>query len=359
MAKERVQYFDILKGIAIFLVVMGHVLTMCIRDIDNDFLFKLIERVHMPVFFFISGYFSYKESTSKKYLVPNIGKRALQLLLPFFVVSFLWILYFPHSGLKSPINASIRGFIFSDYKIGYWFTFCLFESIILYATFIPIFRIVKNIFVNVLIVLLCMLFISSAFGWLSAYTGIKLSELFGLGPLTLYFPIFILGVFAKKNKELGRHLISNNTLLSISLIAMTVLGYISVYSWEFHIQTDVLYFIGFLTMACVVYVAIVLTKGWSEKIYLRRPQGNTFSKIWTYLGQESLGIYLLHYFFLFPLTFLQEPMRAMGLGFVPSLVVSAFVAALIVAVTLGVNYIISQSKLLSLLLIGKNQYKRN
>ena len=42
---------DLLKGIAIFMVVMGHVLTMCIRGIDSAALFKIIGEVHMPLFF--------------------------------------------------------------------------------------------------------------------------------------------------------------------------------------------------------------------------------------------------------------------------------------------------------------------
>ena len=41
---------DLLKGIAIFMVVMGHVLTMCIRGIDSAALFKIIGEVHMPLF---------------------------------------------------------------------------------------------------------------------------------------------------------------------------------------------------------------------------------------------------------------------------------------------------------------------
>ena len=51
--RHRIEYFDLLKGIAIFLVVMGHVITMCIRGLDAAFIFKLIEQVHMPIFFFI------------------------------------------------------------------------------------------------------------------------------------------------------------------------------------------------------------------------------------------------------------------------------------------------------------------
>ena len=51
---------DLLKGIAIFMVVMGHVLTMCIRGIDSAALFKIIGEVHMPLFFFISGYLGFR-----------------------------------------------------------------------------------------------------------------------------------------------------------------------------------------------------------------------------------------------------------------------------------------------------------
>lgn len=39
--KQRLPYFDILKGIAIFMVVMGHVLTMCVHEIDRDTLVSL------------------------------------------------------------------------------------------------------------------------------------------------------------------------------------------------------------------------------------------------------------------------------------------------------------------------------
>ena len=96
MEKERIQYFDLLKGVAIFMVIMGHIITLCMRGIDTAFLFKLIANVHMPVFFFISGFLSYKEG----FAMPNMLKRAKQLLLPTVVVSDIWLLYFSHSHLQ-------------------------------------------------------------------------------------------------------------------------------------------------------------------------------------------------------------------------------------------------------------------
>ena len=121
--KQRIEYFDLLKGIAIFLVVMGHALTMCIRGIDAAFLFKLIGQVHMPIFFFISGFLTYKDT----FAPPALKKRFLQLIIPFFVVSALWIWYFPHSSLGSPMSSSLTGMYCSYWKDGYWFTLCLFE----------------------------------------------------------------------------------------------------------------------------------------------------------------------------------------------------------------------------------------
>lgn len=48
--RQRLHYFDMLKGMAIFMVVIGHVITFCIREIDSTFLFKLVEKIHMPLF---------------------------------------------------------------------------------------------------------------------------------------------------------------------------------------------------------------------------------------------------------------------------------------------------------------------
>ena len=45
MNKQRLQHFDVIKGIAILLVVMGHVLIMGIHGLDKAFIFKFIEKL--------------------------------------------------------------------------------------------------------------------------------------------------------------------------------------------------------------------------------------------------------------------------------------------------------------------------
>ena len=57
--KKRNAYFDNLKGILIFLVVLGHVLSSFAGEGSvARWLYLLIFSFHMPVFLFVSGYFA-------------------------------------------------------------------------------------------------------------------------------------------------------------------------------------------------------------------------------------------------------------------------------------------------------------
>ncbi|MBO4457794.1 MAG: acyltransferase family protein [Butyrivibrio sp.] len=74
---------DIYKAIAIVMVVYGHVLANT-SDIYTGF----ISFVHMPIFYFVSGYFLYKEL--KKYSEKELlKKKCRRLLVPYFVWSFV------------------------------------------------------------------------------------------------------------------------------------------------------------------------------------------------------------------------------------------------------------------------------
>ena len=73
---KRIEYIDIARGIGILLVVMGH------NDfaVVSPFLYKLIYSFHMPLFFFLSGYFL----NSATGFWPFVKKRFNALLKPFF-----------------------------------------------------------------------------------------------------------------------------------------------------------------------------------------------------------------------------------------------------------------------------------
>ena len=126
MSKERHHWLDVVKGIAIILVVMGHVGSTYGREpVSNSFktIHAFIYSFHMPLFMSISGYLfsssllkDYKTTALSKlvaYGIPYIffsivywGMKALGeafvnnsvsfrdlFLIPVFPLSFMWYLY--------------------------------------------------------------------------------------------------------------------------------------------------------------------------------------------------------------------------------------------------------------------------
>lgn len=68
---KRIEYIDILKGIGIILVVLGHVTT-------NSDLYHFIYAFHMPLFFVVSGMFLHDKpqfirSQAKNLLIPYLS----------------------------------------------------------------------------------------------------------------------------------------------------------------------------------------------------------------------------------------------------------------------------------------------
>lgn len=81
MSKNRVDFIDVAKGIAILLVIIGHCLPLYPTE-PVHYLNSWIFTFHMPLFFILSGYF-YKPGNLK------YGRLAKALLLPYIVFSTL------------------------------------------------------------------------------------------------------------------------------------------------------------------------------------------------------------------------------------------------------------------------------
>lgn len=350
MTKQRLHYFDVIKGIAILLVVMGHVMIMGIHQIDRAFLFKLISRIHMPLFFFISGYFCYKTAENGKIIIPNIISKAKQLLIPFFCVSTLWIYYFPHSGIESPLNSTWSGLYCDVWKNGYWFTFTLFELLCIYCVIVPIFNRLKNTIMQIItLIIFCALFY-----YLSHNINPKISSILSISLMVQYMPIFFIGIIAKKHQVMFNSLLNSNIVITTALILGSVLMYYTCYYWEY--PTLPLCLVEYATILVQISVVIVffsVIKPLCESEFCKEKPSKLL-KSFEHFGKESLAIYLLHYFFLFPMTVFRQPLIDMGLGFTPMLIISMVTAITIIAIVLCVKSILCHSKALSLLFLGKN-----
>lgn len=89
--KERLIWADALKGILILLVVVGHVIQMSDKSYDSNHLWNMIYSFHMPAFMAVSGWLTFRQKANDTICLGKfMSKRFRQLLIPYFVWSFLW-----------------------------------------------------------------------------------------------------------------------------------------------------------------------------------------------------------------------------------------------------------------------------
>lgn len=350
--KKRIEYFDLLKGVAIFLVVMGHALTMCIRGVDAAFLFKFIGQVHMPIFFFISGYMTYKGSADGGFARPRLGKRLVQLVVPFVVMSALWVWYFPHSHLESPLHDNLPDLYRSYWKDGYWFTLCLMQLCIVYWPVSVLLSRLKNAWAQVLTcVVAYAALVAMSVAWADEEANLDLA---GVGLLARFFPVFIMGVMAHRHKDAFYRLWHTEWALLAAIVVGALSFYAVVYPWDLPWLPAYSEFVTIPVMhACLMVVALAMVEPWSNREYGEGHTPGVVARFFNHLGNESLGIYLCHYFFLFPLTALRQPVIDMGLATLPLAVISAIVALAVIGITLLAMRIIGCSSILSMLMLGK------
>ena len=87
--KQRLDFVDLLKGFAIFLMVMGHFLAWTFPSDSNRGVFPLfvkdfIYSFHMPLFFFLSGFLVdlKRNEWKSSFFLSLISKRIMTLLVP-------------------------------------------------------------------------------------------------------------------------------------------------------------------------------------------------------------------------------------------------------------------------------------
>lgn len=131
----RNRIIDIAKGIAIFLVIFGHITH--IPEIR-----QYIWSFHIPLFFFISGILI-KPNKCQNF-TRYLGKKSIQLLIPyliFYIVTFLyWLILEKNTrGAELAWWSQIIGLFYGTYNLQYmyfngalWFIPCLFSMEILY-----------------------------------------------------------------------------------------------------------------------------------------------------------------------------------------------------------------------------------
>lgn len=93
----RDEFWDVTKALLIFTVVLGHTLEINLDNRINLALYNTIYTFHMPLFVFLSGYFSKKYndissfwSSSGKILETCLVFQILSIIIEYFFITYIF-----------------------------------------------------------------------------------------------------------------------------------------------------------------------------------------------------------------------------------------------------------------------------
>jgi len=211
--KQRINWIDWAKVFAIYLVVLGHLLSKTGRE---GYIFNFIYSFHMPFFFFISGYlFTIKENNFRSVLKGSIRS----LLVPYVLLNLIgnffliptWVLakQWPLDQLFYFITADGRG------EPGpTWFLVCLFQ-----VRLLSYFIVRQTSVWRLLVVSFCILI---------AYL-FPFHLYWRIDTVFMVIPFYIAGYELKSKLSFFSSKISFFILLLIVLLLTMIMGYSNVY----------------------------------------------------------------------------------------------------------------------------------
>lgn len=276
--KQRLEYIDALRGLAILLVVFMHVPQYGFGQSFGGYYMEMATLLAVPLFFFISGLFA-QSSVTPPISINKIGKRLHSILLPTFLIG----------GLYAMLNhISTMDMLQDKFKAGYWFTITLFEFFLI-VDMIRLMACKNQKLFKVLLIGACFVCYGLSMPTVQRmYGDMVIAHILGVAQWK-YFIFFVLGMFVKHNAE---------TIHSDKGGAAIVITFLIVYAAnairDFQLN-GLLYNINLLLKEIsIVLLAYYVFYTYRFKLSSQTRVGRCLSKI----GIYTLEIYLIHYFVL-------------------------------------------------------------
>jgi fucose 4-O-acetylase-like acetyltransferase len=314
-----IREMQIARGMGILLVTIGH--SEPIKDV-YPFLFHLIYAFHMPLFFFLSGFFSVKTAVvgSVREWREVVWPRLLVLIIPYFAITLVY------SSLKSLVpHLAKRPVVFTD----------LLTTMLVYPADNPALFLWFLYTIIILRALAPLLMKLNTYALLAVFIVFQIVtpefRLFGIVLVLHYGIYYYLGLkTASLWKERFLSLLGGRTLPLASLCVFAA-AFLAQAHWRIPL-------LGFPAAASgILFVLSACATG-----------ARFFSgRFLEYLGGHSLQIYLLQYFFIFPVLFLLERLAVPG-----RLIVFATFAVGLAGPLLIVQVVFTRSRIISLLFGG-------
>lgn len=274
MEKKRIAYLDAIKCLAILLVIDIHVRSGNGFKPYDTLSAQMLYAPAIPLFFFVSGFLAYKQSMSIKDVWDNIRRKFVFLVIPALVFRI---------GMDLMNQKSLLGFITGGMH-GYWFTIVLFECFLVYYL---ITLAIKNEKwrIGVLLALslagIGMLAVNKDFG----------PAIFDLRRFIKFFQFFVLGTLAMKFRPKYESLMCNEVFKATFLLS----SFIVLFTLNYDMPSAFHHFLRDVALRYFTTFAIVSFFVCHENNFQPQTRVNSLINL---IGQNSLAIYLIHYFFL-------------------------------------------------------------
>lgn len=310
-----------MRGFTIILVVYSHVLAYLVDHTYEGFNFYFL-KFRMPLFFFISGFFIYSPDYSFEKLLKRTRNRLLRQLWPTIVICliFLFTLY----------SGTPHGLIHSKFKGGYWFTMVAVEAFLLIAPLLFAMNSQKlSRRWQTVILLVIIAAVRTIFS--RAMLATPAANLLSLTFLYDYLPFLLLGVVFRLNEAVLAKIITSPYVFLAAILAF--------FCTNLFIRSEMpLFDIEGIAGICIVYFVFA----W---LYRREPD-NKLTHLIEHVGQNTLEIYLLHYFVIMATVRLVGTQGFHLLRGIPGEPLAIlFIALIVTAITLLIAFLLRKAKI--------------
>ena len=316
MENKRNETYDYLRGFAMLSIVIGHLYFYSGRA-ASSWVFNICETMELPVFMYISGLLAHV-SVDRYGFRKLIMSKVVRLLFPlisFYIILGLWDSSYWFS------------FWAHEHKKGYWFMLVLFELMVTLSFVKQLsFRYkVKTIYVNAVFFAIATIFgfIIPSEGWINRLFCVKL--------YWHYYPFFMMGYYSYKFNKLLVPQYAPIYLLLYLLVLITFRDHL----WKIVIN-----------MVANLFSLSFLLSVFSTSF---KPLKNIFVTV----GINSLQVYMLHFFLLFPLLKVLPVVENRWLEFPYYLVT----ASAIIFVTIAISKLLMKNSWLAMFLFGIRRKK--
>ena len=275
---------DNLRGLAIFLVVLGHFIqeTSFSGLFSYQFIYTFIYLFHMPVMIFVSGYLS-------KIRPDNVSRAFKAVLIPYLIFNTLWII------VAFLQNGHVPSAMYIIPEVGLWYLLSLF----FWRSMLPAASKIRYVF---WISILLALFV----GTINFKTG-----LLSISRTICFFPVFLLGFYFKDIKEkftINKYLAAGSFM--VLLVGATL--FLLPLTTKILFLRDSYHVMGMGNLEGIALRLIVMVVGMVSTILLFNFMTSK-ETVLTKVGRNSLSVYVLHFYFIF---YLPDILNYLGLNFI-------------------------------------------